>query len=102
MTSGRILRPSCILLDANVIITAHELGVWDWVVRVYRVSVPSVVIHGEAQHFHPWRQPLKKVKVDLTELVASGHIAELAASAEEFVRALSAFDSTFVSGLHAG
>jgi hypothetical protein len=102
LTRGKTSRPSCVLLDANVVITAHELGVWDWLVRVFRVSVPSVVVHGEAQYYRPWNQPSRKVLIDLTASVASGDIAELTASVEEFTRALSSFDPVFESGLHAG
>lgn len=102
MTSGRTSRPSCVLLDANVVITAHELGVWDWLVRVFRVSVPSIVVRTEALHYHPSKQPWRSVPIHLQEQVASGDIEELTVTAEDIARVLSVFDASFVGGLHAG
>lgn len=102
MTSGRTSRPSCALLDANVIITAHELRVWDWLVRVFHISVPSVVVRTEVLHYHPVMQPSRTVVIDLAAQVASGAIEELTATAGDIARVLSAFDSSIVGGIHAG
>ena len=102
MTSSRTSRPNCVLLDANVVITAHELGVWEWLVRVFHVRVPSIVVRGEALHYHPLRQPKEKVPIDLPAQVQSGTIDELVGTAEGIARVLSAFDPSFVGGIHAG
>lgn len=102
MTSGRTSRPSCVLLDANVVIRAHELGVWEWLTRVFHVEVPSIVVRSEALHYHPLRQPRKKVPIDLPAQVQSGTVKELVGTAEDIARVLSAFDPSFVGGIHAG
>ncbi len=102
MTSGRTSRPSCVLLDANVVIAAHELGVWDWLVRVIHVRVPSIVVRGEALYYHPLAQPKKKVPIDLPAQAQSGTIEELVGTAEDIARVLSVFDRSFVGGIHAG
>ncbi len=102
MTSGRTSRPSCVLLDANVVITAHELGVWDWLVRVFCVSVPSVVVRTEALHYRPLGQRRRPVPIDLPALVAAGTIQELTGTAEDIARLLAAFDPSFVDSVHAG
>lgn len=102
MTSGRTSRPSCVLLDANIVITAHELGVWDWLVRVFHVSVPSVVVRTEALRYRPLGQRRRPVPIDLPALVAAGSIQELTGTAEDIAHLLAAFDPSFVDSVHAG
>ena len=99
MTSGKTTRPSCVLLDADVVITAHKLGIWQWLVQTYRVFVSSVVTH-EAQFFRT--KSGEKVDIDLPGQVKAGDIEELAASAEELARVYSRFDAWFVGTLHEG
>lgn len=38
----------CVLLDANIIIEAYELGIWEKLVEKTEVSVSSIVAHKEA------------------------------------------------------
>jgi len=102
LTSDRTSRPSCVLLDANVVITAHELGVWDWLVRVFRVSVPSVVVRSEALHYCPVSQPGLKVRIDLAAQVMSGRIQQLEGSVKDISQLLEVFDPSFVDSIHAG
>lgn len=102
MTSGRTSQPNCVLLDANVVIAAYELGVWDWLVRVFHVRVPSIVVRGEALYYHPLRQPKKKVPINLPAQVQSGTVEELVGTVEDIARVLSVFDRSFVGGIHAG
>lgn len=99
LTSGRTLRPSCVLLDADVIIAAHELGIWRWLVQSYRVFVPSVVVR-EARYYYD--KAGHKVRIDLPGLVAANDIVELAATVEEIVAVRARFDEGFLQTIHAG
>jgi len=99
LTSGRTTRPSCVLFDADVVIAAHVLGIWRWLVRNYRVLVPSVVVH-EALFFRT--RAGERVDINLPALVKTGEIEELAAGVEEIAKVYSYFDAWFADTIHAG
>lgn len=99
LTRHRTIRPSCVLLDADVIIAAHELGIFGWLVQSYRVLIPSVVLH-EANHYHS--KSGRKVEINLSALVSVGVVEELAATAVELAQVYSYFDASFVDTIHAG
>ena len=45
----RIMKPKFVLFDANIIIEAYELGIWETLVERVEVYVPSIVVHDEAR-----------------------------------------------------
>jgi hypothetical protein len=64
------------LLDANVIIESHALGLWDSLVASFDLLVPSVVSRHEARYF------VVKDKIsgiNLRASIARNEIRELAA-----------------------
>ena len=73
---------SLLLLDADVIIDLHELGIWESLIKKYNVYVASTVINVEALYFED-----KKTKgdadINLREYVNNGLIHEVSATAEE-------------------
>ena len=100
MPSGRTTQPSIALLDANVIIVAHQLAIWEWLLERYRILVPSVVVRTEVL-FYP-TPGHGRAPVQLDEQAEAGWIEELTATATELARVYAGFDQSFVSGLHAG
>lgn len=102
MTSGRTTQPSIVLLDSNVIISAHELGIWEWLTQRYRILVPSVVVKTEVLFYATGRRERGRVPIHLSEQAEAGRIEELTATATELARVYAGFDPSFVGGLHAG
>ena len=39
-----------LLLDADIVITAHELGIWEELKTAYRIAVPATIVR-EARYF---------------------------------------------------
>ena len=102
MTSGKTTRPSCILLDADVVIAAHEQGIWHWLTTCYRVFIPSVVVRSEALYYHPVGSSDTTVPIELPVLVEEGIVAELSATAEEMALVYAMFVASFAGRLHPG
>lgn len=100
--SSRTTQPSILLLDANVIIAAHELGIWDLLVGRYRILVPSVVVRTEVLFYSTGSRGCGRIPIHLSEQVRALRIEELTATATELARVYSGFDLSFVGGLHAG
>ena len=44
-------KPKLLLLDADIIVFAHELGVWEEIKKAYGVHVPATVVEIEVQFF---------------------------------------------------
>lgn len=72
---------SLLLLDADVIINLHELGLWEAIIKKYKVYVASTVIHVEATYFEDKEK--QRVKIDLRENLKENLIQEVSSSAEE-------------------
>jgi len=100
LTKARTTRPNCVLLDADIIIVAHELGIWRWLVHSYRILVPSVVLRTEALFFRT--KTGAKANIDLQALVLEGDIEELEATLEELALVSGHFDDAFLDTIHAG
>jgi len=98
--TARTTKPQCVLLDANVVIKAHELRVWLQLTERYELILPSTVIRNEARYFQTAKRVRKPIR--LQELLAKGEIAELSASAEELARVHAIFASWFLGTLDSG
>ena len=92
-------RPKLLLLDADVIVFAHELGVWEALKKAYDVHVPSIVIEVEVRFFTS-RDGGKRI--DLKAQVAGSEIKRLEATASQIYETFKDFDSTFLASLHDG
>ena len=84
-------RIRCVLLDADIIIKAHELDVWQKLLNSFEICVPSIVIHREAKYFSSKQGSTFPIK--LKELADNGEITEISASAQEMAHFRSNFHS---------
>lgn len=98
---ARIMKPKCVLLDANIVIRAHEMSVWEKLIEKVQIIIPSSVVH-EAHSLFSDEQGRLPEAIDLKKLVNEQKIEELSASGEEMASFLSQFDSLFQKGLHLG
>jgi hypothetical protein len=97
----KITRPKCVLLDAMIIITAHEKGIWLSLIEAFEIVVSSIIARDEALFYSEKEGGIPKA-IDLPKLTADGKITELAATVEELKRLSNIFDPIFIEGLHAG
>ena len=94
-----IKRSKCVILDAMIIITAHELGVWAHMIERLDIVVPSIIVRDEAL-FYTRKECGIPEDINLRKLITQGKIREIAASVEEIADLQNIFDSIFLSGLH--
>jgi len=94
----RIIHVNLLLLDANVIIDLHTLGLWDQVTKKYSVYVGSIVIHWEAYTY-----PDKAGQYQPIDLISQigNTIQEVSATPQEISAVKSKFSSAFFD-LHEG
>ncbi len=92
-------KPKLLLLDADVIVFAHELGLWDDLKRSYDVHVPATVIEIEVRFFTS-KDGTKTI--DLKSEAAAGRIARLEASVSEIEATFQNFSADFLAALHDG
>jgi len=91
--------PGSVLLDANVIIEAYELGVWDKLQQRTEIFVPTIVVQEEALFFLEGEIPQP---IQLKRLIAEGRVKEIAATSDEMGAVQAIFDTVFIQGLHDG
>lgn len=94
-------KPASLLLDANAVLTAFSRGVWDALMRNYRVVLPSIVVRAEAQ-FYVTADGDKKIYLDLEALVTAKAIAEWGATAIQLAAVKARFKTSFSQGLDDG
>lgn len=83
----------CILADANIVIKAHELGVWEPLCRAFRIAVPSTVV-GEAYKYHlPGHE--QEFEIDLVKLGERGEVERCEATVQQIASVLEHFDPVF-------
>lgn len=73
---------SLLLLDTDVIINLHELGLWQATLKKFNVYVAATVIHVEAVYYED-KETHEKVRIDLRENVQQKLIHEISSTAEE-------------------
>jgi hypothetical protein len=92
-------KPKLLLLDADVIVFAHELGVWEKIKNAYDVHVPATVIEIEVRFFTS-KDGAKRI--DLQAQMSAGEIKRLEATGREVAETFSNFESSFLAALHDG
>lgn len=99
--TAKTTKPRCVLLDADVVIEAHELGIWQTLIERSKVLLPSIVVHDEALFF---RRDIGGIPegINLPILVQAGKVIEVAATIEEIVALRALFDRVFIETLHDG
>ncbi len=99
--TARATKPKCVLLDADIIIDAYQLGVWQKLTEQFELLVPSIVIHDEALFFSH-RTGGQHEDINLRSQVADAKITELTATSEELASIFGIFDRVFIETLHPG
>ena len=90
-----------VLLDANVIIEAYALDVWNKLLDKIKAVVPSSVVQDEAFYFDK-KKSGKRLAIDLNKFIDSGRILEVAATAIELQNLRKIFDDLTLEGLDPG
>lgn len=101
MTTAKTTKPTCVLLDANIVIKAHQLEIWLALIEKIKVMVPSIVVHDEALFSSRATGDIPK-NINLLQLTQNGKITKLTATAEELAKLQAMFDPVFGPELHAG
>ncbi len=91
-------KPKLLLLDADIIVFAHQFGVWGNLKRAYEVHVPATVI-DEAQFFV---SKDGQKSIDLNAEETAGQIKRLETTATRISATFREFEPTFLAALHDG
>lgn len=94
------MKPKFLLLDANIIIVAYEIGTWNTLITHYEVFVPSIVVNEEAL-FQKKNRSIPR-DIALPELALNKEITEVTATSQELVCLFNRFDETFGAQIHKG
>lgn len=89
-----------IILDANVIIHSHELGIWNHLLNQFEVCVVGIVIDDEAKYFQS--QTGIKTDIDLKKSEGEGKLKRLDPELAHTQKMLKEYKEVFVKGLDAG
>ncbi|MBI2908721.1 MAG: hypothetical protein HYX92_13850 [Chloroflexi bacterium] len=91
---------NCVLLDANIVIETHELGIWEELLDSVTVTLPSVVIDREARYFF---DPLAGASgIALRRLLAEGRLHVIEATGGELLDLSNQFDRVFIERIDEG
>lgn len=88
-----------LLLDADVIIDLHRLGIWKHIIKNHKVHIPSIVLHKEVYYYED--DSGTRHYIDLQKELGVT-INELSCSAEELLSFNAQFDRVFQEELHDG
>ncbi len=101
MVLMKTMRPKFVLFDANIIIEAYELGIWENLVESVEVYVPSIVAHDEVRFV---KKEIGRIpeEINLPELISHKRIFEISAEIEEMAQLDKIFDGLFLQRIHAG
>jgi len=91
----------CVLLDANIIIESHKVGVWEKLIDRVEIVVSSIVAYKES-HFYSEEDGGIPEPINLKRLIQNGKIKEISATPEEMAGFSNYFDRVFVFGLDDG
>ncbi len=97
----KAITPKCVLPDANVIIEAYKLGVWDALMERVEIVVPSIVAFDEALFYSKELGEVPK-SILLKKLIDLGKIKHVSATVAQMGSVRSVFDRVFVQGIHDG
>lgn len=98
--TDRTTKQQCVLLDADVIIKAHEVDSWQHLMQRYDLAVPSTVVKNEVRYFRSKHN--RTYKIDITAFVNQGAIRELTATVDEIATLESVFANWFLDKLDPG
>ena len=93
-------RPLLLLLDADVVIEAHRLDVWEALINRSRVACSATVVRDEALFYR--RDQFFPTSLNLQGLVAAGRITMLEATTDDLCQLAAIVTHDVLEGLHAG
>jgi hypothetical protein len=105
MWSGRpvrVKRLKLLLLDANIIIELHEMGIWEQVVDLCDVHVSEYIINHEALHFYENGNKNKIHSINLSPDVGAGKITTFAVDKKTVLEFKQSFEKSYFDILDAG
>lgn len=97
----KVMMLKCVLLDANIIIESHKVGVWEKLIEKVAIVVSSIVAHKES-HFYSKEEGGIPEPINLKRLILDGKIKEISATPEEMADFSNYFDRVFLFGLDDG
>lgn len=89
---------SLLLLDADIVIDLHKIGLWKAVISQYKVHLPSTII-GEIKHY--WKGD-ERVAIDLTPEINSGEVVEVSVDPIDQKKVFDLLVSKKVDAIHDG
>lgn len=89
-----------VILDANVIIHAHELGVWTHIISQFDIYVVGIVVDDEAKYFKSDTGVTTDIKI--TDDIASGKIKRLDPELAHTQKIFKEYKEIFIKGLDPG
>ncbi len=87
------------LLDANVIVYAYEIEVWEHMHKEAEIVTSASIIQDEAKFYS---REYDKVMINLPELVDSGELKEVDPKVSQVNKVTEKFDELFSEQLHEG
>jgi hypothetical protein len=100
LLSQGTMKSRFLLLDANVVIVAHADGYWQALLNQFKLALPSVVYHKEAQFFHT--KNARGIQITLKPTKDSGSITILEATGAEISRIKARLNDDFFQSLGEG
>lgn len=95
------MKSRLVFLDANIIIEAHRLNIWNHLVGQFEVVIPSFILDNEVRYFTSGRNG-QKTSIDLSADEKAGKIKRETALPSDFQKLESNFKQVFVDGLDPG
>jgi hypothetical protein len=93
------MKPRCLLLDANVVIESHKLGVWTRLKTDYQLFLPATVSRQEVLFYF---SKSIRTTIRIRDQIATGEIMELEATADEITALCDVFAPWFLDTLDPG
>lgn len=93
------MKPKLLLLDANVVIECYRVSVWDRLLDVTDIVVPSIIAHDEA--FYSQNGNIV-TPINLPVLIEQNKIREMTASIEDFIAVKETLNEFPLTELHDG
>lgn len=88
-----------LLLDADVIIGLHKLGIWEQIIKNHKIHIPSIILHKEVYYYEDEKDTHHPINL-LNDI--GKRIYELFCPAEELLTFAEQFDRVFQEELHDG
>jgi hypothetical protein len=88
-----------LLLDADVIIFAHELGIWERLVEMCQISITETIIDEANMWFD---ENDEQHAIDLLPLIEAGKVQSVSVSLTQLRNFRNRFNSVYLEGMHAG